>query len=162
MQWLEWVVVKWDAETSRAGVRIDGRGDTLAVRPENLQISRADSSSGGAEAAAGHSISSAPPPKPSVKRSGPLRINHLRGEKELAEEFEEIEDLCDGKEKATISLLHKVACERGYEQYVDPSSGYSVFTALQLRTRPCCGHVCRHCPYGHENVPKRRKGGGAR
>ena len=94
-----------------------------------------------------------------MKRLGPLRIQHLRGEKELAEEFEDIEDMCDGKEKATISLLHKVACKRGYEQYVDPSTGYSVFTALQLRTRPCCGHMCRHCPYGHENVPKRRKGG---
>ena len=36
---LNGVVVAWDAETNRAGVKIDGSGETLAVQPKNIQIS---------------------------------------------------------------------------------------------------------------------------
>jgi hypothetical protein len=32
---------------------------------------------------------------------------------------------------------------------------YMVFTeAWHLKRGYCCGSNCRHCPYGHENVPK--------
>jgi Family of unknown function (DUF5522) len=32
---------------------------------------------------------------------------------------------------------------------------YMVFTeAWHLKRGYCCGSACRHCPYGHENVPK--------
>ena len=37
-------------------------------------------------------------------------------------------------------------------RYVDPDTGYSVFTAACLKRRPCCGNGCRHCPWGHKNV----------
>jgi hypothetical protein len=158
-------VVAWDAETCRASVKVDGRGDTLAVRLENLQMGSviadtAINSEVGVPATRGSPSTGAAETQPSLlrpcpptKKRGPLRIQEIRHDKELAESFEDIEDMCDGQDKATISLLHRVACERGFEQYVDPSTGSSVFTALQLRTRPCCGHKCRHCPYGHENVP---------
>ena len=32
---------------------------------------------------------------------------------------------------------------------------YMVFTATwHLKRGYCCGSACRHCPYGHENVPQ--------
>jgi hypothetical protein len=32
--------------------------------------------------------------------------------------------------------------------YVDPDTGYFVFTAVALAERgECCGSGCRHCPY---------------
>jgi hypothetical protein len=35
-------------------------------------------------------------------------------------------------------------------------SGLLVLTAQnQLRRGTCCGNACRHCPFGHENVPPR-------
>lgn len=31
---------------------------------------------------------------------------------------------------------------------------YMVFTEVwHLKRGYCCGSACRHCPYGHENVP---------
>mmetsp|Transcript_37409 Transcript_37409/g.62978 ORF Transcript_37409/g.62978 Transcript_37409/m.62978 type:complete len:107 (+) Transcript_37409:323-643(+) len=54
-------------------------------------------------------------------------------------------------------VLHQKALEVGAETYIDPASGYNVFTEVALRKRPCCGNRCRHCPYGHVNVPKLRK-----
>ena len=43
---------------------------------------------------------------------------------------------------------HAEACERGDMTYVDPETGYSVFTSLGLRERGrCCRSGCRHCPY---------------
>ncbi|MEM7365302.1 MAG: DUF5522 domain-containing protein, partial [Pseudomonadota bacterium] len=43
--------------------------------------------------------------------------------------------------------LHDEACERGEASYVDPESGYQVFTRIGLLARGrCCGAGCRHCP----------------
>lgn len=53
--------------------------------------------------------------------------------------------------------LHKEACEQGVDTYVDPASGFDVFTSDHLRSRPCCGSSCRHCPWGHRNVPAVRR-----
>ena len=37
--------------------------------------------------------------------------------------------------------------------YVDPDSGFQVFTEVGLRARDrCCGSGCRHCPFQHERV----------
>ena len=53
----------------------------------------------------------------------------------------------------TFSKLHDEACARGEWQYVDPVSGFQVFTELAHKKRgKCCGSGCRHCPYSHENV----------
>lgn len=60
---------------------------------------------------------------------------------------------------AIWKALHRFAVAKGRDTYIDPSSGYSVFTQVYLKRRQCCGNGCRHCPFGHVNVPK--KGGGA-
>jgi len=50
--------------------------------------------------------------------------------------------------------LHDAACEAGRTHYVDPQTGYHVFTAFGLSARErCCGSGCRHCPYEHAAVP---------
>ncbi|GAB0491990.1 hypothetical protein MMPV_003248 [Pyropia vietnamensis] len=49
---------------------------------------------------------------------------------------------------ADIEALHAAAVTAGARTYVDPLSGYTVFTAAALRARGrCCGSGCRHCPY---------------
>lgn len=52
-----------------------------------------------------------------------------------------------------IENLHEQACAAGQTSYLDPATGYRVFTRLGLERRgTCCGCGCRHCPYGHVNV----------
>ncbi len=47
-----------------------------------------------------------------------------------------------------IEELHANACARGDHSYIDPASGYHVFTELAHRARGrCCGSGCRHCPW---------------
>lgn len=49
---------------------------------------------------------------------------------------------------------HEDACRRQASTYVDPETGYQVFTAYGLRQRGrCCGSGCRHCPFAHDAVP---------
>ena len=62
---------------------------------------------------------------------------------------------------ALAKALHRKAVTLGRDTYIDPPTGYSVFTSLYLRRRPCCGNGCRHCPHGHVNVPKRACGAAA-
>lgn len=43
---------------------------------------------------------------------------------------------------------HAEAVRAGWASYVDPATGYAVFTAESLRSLGgCCGNGCRHCPY---------------
>ena len=57
-----------------------------------------------------------------------------------------------------FAAVHKTACERGESTYIDPATGYSVFTAVAHNERGwCCGSGCRHCPYGHENIQMDKK-----
>ena len=52
-----------------------------------------------------------------------------------------------------IEELHEQACLEGKFQYKDPATGYTVISKLGHQKRGyCCGHRCRHCPYGHFNV----------
>mmetsp|Transcript_12854 Transcript_12854/g.24131 ORF Transcript_12854/g.24131 Transcript_12854/m.24131 type:complete len:742 (-) Transcript_12854:317-2542(-) len=61
---------------------------------------------------------------------------------------EDIEDI-----RTTFNKLHKGACEKGQLTYMDPETGYQVFTEVAHRARGrCCGSGCRHCPYDHVNV----------
>jgi hypothetical protein len=47
-----------------------------------------------------------------------------------------------------IIELHKQAIGEKNDIYIDPSSGFAVFTAEYLLKRGyCCGSGCRHCPY---------------
>ncbi|KAM8745207.1 uncharacterized protein C1orf53 homolog isoform 1-T1 [Acanthopagrus schlegelii] len=64
------------------------------------------------------------------------------------------------EEELSIHRAHRQACEAKKQMYVDPSSGYKVFTEYaHLHRGKCCGSACRHCPYGQVNVkdPAMRK-----
>jgi diphthamide synthase (EF-2-diphthine--ammonia ligase) len=53
--------------------------------------------------------------------------------------------MCGGLNR-DIEDLHRAACARGDASYVDPATGYDVFTADTLLSRgKCCGCGCRHC-----------------
>ncbi len=67
----------------------------------------------------------------------------------------DIENLVLGsRQKATdFYALHNSACEAQQTFYVDPQTGFHVFTEYALKQRgKCCGSGCRHCPYNHWNV----------
>ena len=54
----------------------------------------------------------------------------------------------------TSDEAHELAIARGEQGYLDPTSGLFVLTEATLRARgECCGNGCRHCPFGHVNVP---------
>ena len=62
---------------------------------------------------------------------------------------------------ADIEEIHALAVQRGSTTYIDPSTGFTVFTELaHLRRGTCCGNQCRHCPFGWELVANgaRRQG----
>jgi hypothetical protein len=49
---------------------------------------------------------------------------------------------------ATVVEAHDAAVEEGRDTYLDPVTGYSVFTrAYHLERGECCDSGCRHCPY---------------
>lgn len=49
---------------------------------------------------------------------------------------------------ALILDAHERAMQRGLAGYLDPSTGYFVFTAAAHWERGTCCHAgCRHCPY---------------
>lgn len=49
---------------------------------------------------------------------------------------------------ARIIAAHERALDGGEAGYVDPHSGFFVFTAGYLWDRGfCCENGCRHCPY---------------
>jgi cob(I)alamin adenosyltransferase len=52
-----------------------------------------------------------------------------------------------------IEDLHQHAIKQGSSTYIDPKTGFQVFTELpHLKRGFCCGNQCRHCPYGYESV----------
>eukprot|EP00929_Paragymnodinium_shiwhaense_P017445 TRINITY_DN126709_c0_g1_i1.p1 TRINITY_DN126709_c0_g1~~TRINITY_DN126709_c0_g1_i1.p1 ORF type:complete len:153 (-),score=30.18 TRINITY_DN126709_c0_g1_i1:93-551(-) len=51
------------------------------------------------------------------------------------------------KPRATWAMLHRFAIAEGRPQYLDPETGLRVFTSSFLRSQPCCGYNCRHCPH---------------
>ena len=62
-----------------------------------------------------------------------------------------------------VVALHAEACAAGELSYIDPATGYTVFTEAYHRKRGrCCGSGCRHCPFGHIAVPKGKKKGSAK
>ena len=51
-------------------------------------------------------------------------------------------------DRAAITAAHDRAVASGLSTYRDPSTGYTVFTAVYLDERGyCCGQGCRHCPW---------------
>jgi hypothetical protein len=59
------------------------------------------------------------------------------------------------KNEINWTKAHDDAVKLGKEVYVDPTTGYQVFTSISLMKKGyCCGNVCRHCPFNYENVGK--------
>ncbi|XP_023194891.1 uncharacterized protein C1orf53 homolog isoform X1 [Xiphophorus maculatus] len=57
------------------------------------------------------------------------------------------------EQEVTIHRLHREACEATEQMYVDPFSGYKVFTEYaHLQRGKCCGSACRHVVIGQETV----------
>jgi iron complex transport system substrate-binding protein len=53
-----------------------------------------------------------------------------------------------------IRELHARACANNSPTYIDPVTGYEVFTADFLSRRgECCRSGCRHCPYASSDAP---------
>ncbi|WP_395154000.1 DUF5522 domain-containing protein [Ilumatobacter sp.] len=51
-------------------------------------------------------------------------------------------------QRSEILARHDAAVESSIPTYIDPVSGFSVFTAAFLESRKyCCVSGCRHCPY---------------
>jgi ATP-binding cassette subfamily B (MDR/TAP) protein 1 len=69
----------------------------------------------------------------------------------------DIEDLV-ASQGAGFEQSHREAAEQGQTTYIDPSTGYQVFTEVaHLKRGKCCGSGCRHCPYSHVNVNEQDK-----
>ncbi len=61
--------------------------------------------------------------------------------------------LTSSTEANDIEDLHKISCTLKLKSYIDPKTGYTVFTEyFHLQRGNCCGNACRHCPYQHSNV----------
>ena len=59
--------------------------------------------------------------------------------------------------RADIEEIHEQACKEKQDGYIDPDTGYWVFSRFYHEKRgKCCGNVCRHCPYEHINVKPSR------
>jgi hypothetical protein len=54
----------------------------------------------------------------------------------------------DHPHRAAILAAHDAAVEHGEAGYLDPATGWWVFTSAHLASRgACCANGCRHCPY---------------
>jgi hypothetical protein len=50
--------------------------------------------------------------------------------------------------EAAIARAHEAAIAAGEPGYLDPETGFFVFTAAALAAKgECCQSGCRHCPY---------------
>lgn len=59
--------------------------------------------------------------------------------------------MTDPRDEA-IRRAHAAAVVAGEPGYLDPETGYFVFTAATLRANgSCCNCGCRHCPYESGN-----------
>ncbi|MEM9293383.1 MAG: DUF5522 domain-containing protein [Acidobacteriota bacterium] len=65
----------------------------------------------------------------------------------------------EGEEaKVPWHQIHFEAQAAGDDTYIDPATGYQVYTeGFHRRRGSCCGSGCRHCPYDHVNVPPERR-----
>ena len=59
-----------------------------------------------------------------------------------------------------IEEIHRHAILDKQSTYIDPATGFTVFTELaHLKRGRCCGNQCRHCPYGWSSVRNDLNGG---
>mmetsp|Transcript_7763 Transcript_7763/g.13777 ORF Transcript_7763/g.13777 Transcript_7763/m.13777 type:complete len:148 (-) Transcript_7763:253-696(-) len=79
----------------------------------------------------------------------------LAGNKEASKALADIERLqrsagsdLERSKRGAWGVMHRLATQQGRDQYIDPATGFSVFTATCLKQKACCGYSCRHCPHG--------------
>jgi hypothetical protein len=61
-------------------------------------------------------------------------------------------------QQKSIDKAHLAAIADGRATYIDPRTGFQVFTEVFLIERGyCCLSECRHCPYGHAPAPPNRR-----
>ncbi|KAL7544714.1 hypothetical protein ACHAWF_008127, partial [Thalassiosira exigua] len=124
-------------------------GDKYFARPGPLLVE-------GARIAARCALEGVPGSEPLIASVEAMDDSAKRGEgwdvASLVGPVTDIED-AHASQRECWSALHQSACEAGEMHYVDPETGYQVFTELAHKRRgKCCGSGCRHCPYAHENV----------
>jgi hypothetical protein len=52
--------------------------------------------------------------------------------------------------ESAITRAHDAAVAAGEPGYLDPETGFFVFTAAALAANgSCCESGCRHCPFGY-------------
>lgn len=89
----------------------------------------------------------------SFDMSSPLTLQEVQiaagqGDERAAKALSDLGRLSEAKQKkAAVAMLHRLATARGRGQYIDPATGFMVFTATFLKQRACCGLGCRHCPH---------------
>jgi len=85
--------------------------------------------------------------------SSPLTIEEVRtaagqGDERATKALADLGRLSEAKQPlASVAMMHRLATVRGRGQYVDPNTGFMVFTATYLKQRNCCNLGCRHCPH---------------
>lgn len=68
--------------------------------------------------------------------------------------IDETLNVCERTLPAAVMKAHDDAVAQGKNSYTDPESKFNAFTRLfHIERGRCCGSMCRHCPYGHVNVP---------
>ena len=56
--------------------------------------------------------------------------------------------MSDDTSQDAIRRAHDRAVAAGEPGYLDPETGFFVFTSVALAAKgECCGSGCRHCPY---------------
>ena len=56
-----------------------------------------------------------------------------------------------------IIEIHNDAVKNNEYSYIDPATGYIVFTELKaIKRGTCCGMACRHCPFEYEKVTEEK------
>mmetsp|Transcript_168834 Transcript_168834/g.542628 ORF Transcript_168834/g.542628 Transcript_168834/m.542628 type:complete len:228 (-) Transcript_168834:366-1049(-) len=94
------------------------------------------------------------------KSSKPLSLDDVRASAEAGDQraqkaLDAIARLAPEKRAtATWAMVHRMATQQGKDQYFDPASGYTVFTAGCLKKQKCCGYSCRHCPHERPESPQ--------
>lgn len=93
----------------------------------------------------------------SFDMSSPLTLEEVRkaagqGNERAAKALTDLGRFSEGKKQraATVAVIHRMATQRNLPQYIDPYTGFTVFTATYLKQRACCGFGCRHCPHPSE------------
>ena len=90
---------------------------------------------------------------PCSNKMGSTAVNNATTSHQCTSESEANAPITD------IEELHHQAILDKQSTYIDPATGFTVFTELaHLKRGKCCGNQCRHCPYGWSNV--RNENGG--